>query len=269
MKLAAMEGLYEGREGAGLSAFGILNPNKTAYNDEVKPYILNVEIPKLLSFLAYRDQNAFVPGVKDIIDGGYTLPDGTTALSFEERKARGEKAIQALADHMVARKEGRAADVASHEAILRENYAHFGYGYLETGVDLIPDIPLTYYSFHLMVMIGIFFILFFMVVLYYLYKKKMSNTGWLQYVALWSIPLSFLAAQLGWIVAEVGRQPWTIQDILPVEISASAVSAGNIITTFILFTLIFTGLLAAEIAIMVKQIKKGPASLSTENHTGQ
>ncbi|MCE5206477.1 MAG: cytochrome ubiquinol oxidase subunit I [Porphyromonadaceae bacterium] len=269
MKLAAMEGLYEGKEGAGLSAFGILNPNKTAYNDEVKPYILNVEIPKLLSFLAYRDPNAFVPGVKDIIDGGYALPDGTTALSFEERKVRGEIAIQALADQMVARKDGRVDEVASHEAILKDNYAHFGYGYLETGEDLIPDIPLTYYSFHLMVMIGIFFILLFTVVLYYLYRKKMSSTRWLQYVALWSIPLSFIATQLGWIVAEVGRQPWTIQDILPVQISASAVSAGNIITTFILFALIFTGLLAAEATIMVKQIKKGPAPLSSEHQPEQ
>ncbi len=269
MKLAAMEGLYEGKEGAGLSAFGILNPRKTIYNEEEKTYILNVEIPKLLSLLAYRDFNAFVPGVKDIIDGGYTLPDGTTALPFVERKARGEKAIQALADHMEARAEGRDADAAKHEAILRENYAHFGYGYLETGADLVPDIPLTYYSFHLMVMIGIFFILLFMVVLYYLYKKKMNNTRWLQYVVLWSIPLAYIATQLGWIVAEVGRQPWTIQDILPVQISASAVSAGNIMTSFILFALIFTGLLVAEVTIMVKQIKKGPAPLSPENHTGQ
>ncbi len=114
-----------------------------------------------------------------------------------------------------------------------------------------------------------FFILFFLVVLYYLYKKRMSNTRWLQYVALWSIPLSFLASQLGWIVAEVGRQPWTIQDIMPVEVSASAVSAGNIITSFILFTLVFTGLLIAEATIMVKMIKKGPVSLSPADHTGQ
>ncbi len=269
MKLAAMEGLYEGKEGAGLVAFGVLNPAKKEYNDDVNPYIAKVEIPKLLSLLGYRNLNAFVPGVKDIIEGGYTLPDGTTALSFEERKVRGEKAIQALANYQMAMKDGREADAAEHEAILRENYAHFGYGYLETGADLIPHVPITFYSFHLMVIIGMFFILFFLVVLYYLYKKRMSNTRWLQYVALWSIPLSFLASQLGWIVAEVGRQPWTIQDIMPVEVSASAVSAGNIITSFILFTLVFTGLLIAEATIMVKQIKKGPESLPPADHTGQ
>ncbi|HOO94443.1 MAG TPA: cytochrome ubiquinol oxidase subunit I [Proteiniphilum sp.] len=258
MKLAAMEGLYEGTEGAGLVAVGMLNPARKNYNDEVDPYIFKIELPKLLSLLGYRDINAFVPGIVDIVDGGYTLPDGTTALSFQERRERGLKAIQALADYQVAKEEGRDADAANHEIILRENYAHFGYGYLETEEDMIPNIPLTFYSFHLMVMIGVYFILFFMVMLYFLYKKDMVSNRWLQYVALWSLPLAYLASQLGWVVAEVGRQPWTIQDILPVQAASSAISAQNVATTFILFAVLFTGLLIAEVTIMVKQIKKGP-----------
>lgn len=264
MKLAAMEGLYEGKEGAGLVAIGMLNPAKQSYDDEVNPYIFKLEIPKLLSFLGYRNFNAFVPGVKDIVDGGYTLQDGTTALSFEERKARGEKAIQALADYQTAVAEGRDADAANHETILRENYAHFGYGYLETGKDLVPDVPLTFYTFHLMVIIGLYAILFFAILLYFIYKKELRNTKWLQYIALWSIPLPFIAGQAGWIVAEVGRQPWTIQDILPVQIAASAVSPGNIIATFVIFTVLFTGMLIAEATIMVKQIKKGPDPVAGE-----
>ncbi|WP_298653319.1 cytochrome ubiquinol oxidase subunit I [uncultured Proteiniphilum sp.] len=264
MKLAAMEGLYEGKEGAGLVAIGMLNPVKQAYDDEIDPYILKLEIPKLLSFLGYRNINAFVPGIKDILEGGYTLQDGTTALSFEERKTRGQIAIQALADYQTAMAEGRDADAANHETILRENYAHFGYGYLETGKDLIPDVPLTFYTFHLMVIIGFYSILFFAILLYFIYKKELSNTKWLQYIALWSIPLPIIAGQAGWIVAEVGRQPWTIQDILPVQVAASAVSPGNIIATFIIFTVLFTGMLIAEVTIMVKQIKKGPDPLTVE-----
>lgn len=260
MKLAAMEGLYKGKEGAGLVAVGMLNPERKNYNDEVDPYIFKIELPKLLSLLGYRDINAFVPGIVDIVDGGYTLPDGTTALSFQERRERGLKAIKALADYQVAKEEGRDADAANHETILRENYAHFGYGYLEAEEDMIPNIPLTFYSFHLMVMIGMYFILFFMVMLYFLYKKDMVSNRWLQYVALWSLPLAYLASQLGWVVAEVGRQPWTIQDILPVQAASSAISAQNVATTFILFAVLFTGLLIAEVTIMVKQIKKGPES---------
>jgi len=278
MKLAAMEGLYEGKEGAGLVAIGMLNPAKIVYNDEVDPYIFKLEIPKLLSLLGYRNINAFVPGIADIVDGGYTLQDGTTALPFEERQARGRKAIQALADYQTAKeKEGdainagnttaaaEAAEAAAvHETVLRENYAHFGYGYLEKGEDLIPNVPLTFYSFHLMVMIGMYYILFFMIVLYFIYRKSMSTTRWLQYVALWSIPLAYLAGQLGWVVAEVGRQPWTIQDILPVQAAASSISAGNVKTTFILFAVLFTGLLIAEVTIMIKQIKKGPDTTTTD-----
>lgn len=264
MKLAAMEGLYEGKEGAGLVALGMLNPAKQSHDDGMNPYIFKLEIPKLLSFLGYRNVNAFVPGINDIIDGGYTLQDGTTALSFEERKARGEKAIQALADYQVAMAEGRNADAANHETILRENYAHFGYGYLETGKDLVPHVPLTFYTFHLMVVIGFYSILFFGILLYFVYKKDLRDTKWLQYVALWSIPLPFIAGQAGWIVAEMGRQPWTIQDILPVQLAASAISPGNIITTFIIFTVLFTGMLIAEATIMVKQFKKGPDPLPGE-----
>lgn len=275
MKLAAMEGLYEGTEGAGLVAIGMLNPAKKAYNDNVDPYIFKIEIPKLLSLLGYRDLNAFVPGVKDIVDGGYTLPDGSTALSFEERQARGKLAIQALADYQEAKQKEKeavlagdnatasklSADAANYENVLRDNYAHFGYGYLETGEDIIPHVPLTFYTFHIMVMIGMYFILFFMVIIYFLYKKSLHKTKWLLYVALWSIPLTYISGQAGWIVAEMGRQPWTIQDILPVNVAVSGVSTGHIITTFFLFAAIFTALLIALITIMVKQIKKGPEPL--------
>jgi len=264
MKLAAMEGLYKGKEGAGLVAIGMLNPAKKDYHDDTDPYIFKIELPKLLSLLGYRNINAFVPGIADIVDGGYTLRDGTTALSFTERQARGRKAIQALADYQTAKEEGRDADAANYETILRENYAHFGYGYLEKGEDLIPNVPLTFYSFHLMVMIGVYYIFFFLVILYFLFKKNITTARWLQYIALWSIPLAYLAGQLGWVVAEVGRQPWTIQDILPVQAAASAVTAGNVKITFILFAVLFTGLLIAEVTIMVKQIKKGPEPATTE-----
>lgn len=257
MKLAAAEGLYEGKEGAGLIAIGMLNPAKKAYNDEVDPYIFKIELPKLLSLLGYRNINAFVPGIKDVIDG-YTLSDGTTVLSFKERQARGKLAIQALADYQVAKQEGRDADAANYETVLRENYAHFGYGYLDSEEDLIPNVPLSFYSFHLMVMIGFFFILFFAVVWFYAKKREIINEKWLLKISLWSIPLSYLAAQLGWIVAEFGRQPWAIQDILPLEAAVSGVPVGNVITTFVLFTIIFTALLIAAVTIMVKQIKKGP-----------
>ena len=76
--------------------------------------------------------------------------------------------------------------------------------------------------------------------------------------ALINIGLVYVATQMGWVVAEAGRQPWTIQDILPVGAAASAVSAGNVKTTFFMFAVLFTILLVAEVTIILKQIKKGP-----------
>ena len=279
MKLAAMEGLYEGTEGAGLVVFGVLNHNKKEYNDEVNPYIFKFEIPKLLSLLGYRDFNAFVPGIRDIIEGGYTLPDGTTALSFDERHARGKLAVEALSNYHVVKQQEKealaagnnesaqalAAEALEHETILEENYAHFGYGHLEVAEDMIPHVPIAFYTFHIMVMIGMYFILFFVVIIYFMYKKRLHKTKWLLYVALWSIPLTYISVQCGWIVSEMGRQPWTIQDILPVNAAVSGVSTGHVITTFVIFALIFTALLFAMITIMVKQFKKGPEPLNFED----
>ena len=131
---------------------------------------------------------------------------------------------------------------------------------------MVPPVGVTFYSFHLMVMIGLYFILFFAVIIFFHRKKKLHKTTWLQHVGLWSIALAYLATQLGWLVAEFGRQPWTIQDILPVSAAVSGVSAGNILATIVIFMLIFTGLLIANVTILTKQIKKGPDPLASESH---
>ncbi len=89
-------------------------------------------------------------------------------------------------------------------------------------------------------------------------KGKMAQMTWLQWVALFSIPLVYMAGQAGWIVAEVGRQPWVIEGLLPTKAAVSSVSVGAVKTTFFLFVAIFTLFLAIEIRIMLKAIKQGP-----------
>ena len=258
MKLAVMEGLYEGKEGANIVAMGLLNPDKKYDNDEETFIVkMDVPVPKLLSLLGYRDADAFVPGIKDIING-YTLSDGTVVASFAERQASGTLALSSLRDYKLAKEAGNDSLAAQHLVVLRENYNNFGYGYLSEPEDIIPDVPLVFYSFHIMVALGMLFLLIFGLTWFFLWKKKLENQKWLLWTALLSIPLGYLATQLGWIVAEVGRQPWTIQDILPVQASISSVSAGSVQLTFFLFLLLFTALLLAEVKIMVKQIKKGP-----------
>ena len=98
MKLAAMEGNYQGQEGAGLVAFGILNPDKKTADDGKDAFLFRMEIPKFLSLLAERDSKAFVPGINDLLKGGYPLKDGTTALSAQEKIEKGKTAIGAFSD---------------------------------------------------------------------------------------------------------------------------------------------------------------------------
>lgn len=260
MKLAAMEGLYEGQNNVDLLAFGLLNPEKKDYNDNVDPFLFQIPVPinGFLSFMAFNDLNAYVPGINNIIEGGYTMQDGTSAISFEEKRTRGKTAIDALAKYREAKKVGDEEAAISHKTYLMDNYEYFGYGYIENVEDLIPNVPLVFYSFHIMVGLGFVFLAVFIVVLFFYYRKTLENQKWLHWIALLSIPLVYICSQAGWIVAEVGRQPWAIQDILPVNAAVSNISANSVKITFLLFLTLFTGLLIAELTIMVKQIKKGP-----------
>lgn len=261
MKLAAMEGLYEGESQAGLVAVGVLNPAKTSYQDGVNPFLFNIKIPKLLSVLAEHDAEAYVPGIVNLIEGGYTTREGTTALSAAEKIEKGKIAIQALADYRKAVKEKDAAAAQQARTLLDDNFAYFGYGYIKDPAHLIPSVGLTFYSFRVMVLLGGYFILLFIVTLIWSKRDRLADARWLQWVGLWSIPLAYIAEQAGWIVAEVGRQPWAIQDILPTSVSVSKLSTSSVQTTFFLFLLLFTVLLIAEVRIMVKAIKKGPVGI--------
>lgn len=262
MKLAAMEGLYKGEKGADLVAMGILKSG-VEWNDSVAtsdPYIAAIKIPKMLSLLGYRDFNAFVPGIADIINGGYDLPDGTKALSFAEKQVIGKTAKEAMKAYKMAELAKDTAAMAVQKDIAKKNFAYFGYSYLDKPEDLIPPVALTFYSFHIMVALGFFFILLFSLVILFVYKDKLHNLKWLLWINVISIPLGYLAQQLGWVVAEVGRQPWAIQNILPVKAAVSKLDTYSVQITFFLFLVLFTVLLIAELSIMRKQIKKGPAS---------
>ena len=253
MKLAAMEGLYKGESQAGLVAIGMLNPKKEVSNQE-KDFIFAVKIPYALSYLANRDVNSFVPGINDLVYGN--IDKGIVPTS--EKIEKGKIAISALRDYKEAKKANDIAKADSSLKVFNENYAHFGYGFLNKAEDTVPPVGLTFYSFHIMVTLGFYFILFFIIILYLTLKDKIESKKFVLKLAIWTIPLSYIASELGWVVAEVGRQPWSIVNILPVGVSTSHLSASSVQITFWLFTILFTALLIAEIKIMTRQIKIGP-----------
>ncbi|MDO4780556.1 MAG: cytochrome ubiquinol oxidase subunit I [Bacteroides sp.] len=258
MKLAAAEGLYEGGTNVGLVGIGMLNPEKKTYDDGVNPFLFKIEAPGMLSFLAGNSFDTYVPGVKEVLEGGYPMSDGSIALSAEEKMRRGKIAIKSLAEYRAAKQAKDEVGAAEALKTFREHDKFFGYGYIKDAKDLVPNIPLNFYAFRIMVSLGGYFILFFLVVIFFSYKNKLEDKRWLQWVALFTVPLGYIAGQAGWVVAECGRQPWAIQDLLPIVAAISKVPTSSVQITFFIFLFIFTIMLAAEINIMIKEIKKGP-----------
>ena len=258
MKLAAMEGLYDGEKGAELVGFGILNPAKTHENDE-DPFLMKIAIPRGLSFLANHDFDSFVPGINDLINGVSINEVGDTVntVSYAERIVMGKKAHEALRRFDKALTAGDTAAMDLARAEIKENYPYFGYGYLSSPSEAVPPVAITFYSFHIMVLAGGYLTLFLIIALWSGYKKiNLWDRRWWQWVAMLSVAVVWICSEAGWVTAEVGRQPWIIQDLMPARAAISAIPAGSVILTFWLFAAVFTAFLAAEAVIMVKQIKK-------------
>lgn len=238
MKLAAAEGLEDGGEGVALSL------------------VPGIEIPNMLSILATHDVDGYVPGINNILEG-YTDSEGVTYLSAQEQIERGKLALDAFRQYRTLKDTDPVA-AAEARKVLDENIQYFGYGYIEHPEELVPPVDLIYWAFRVMVGLGGFLLMLMILVLWTEWKGQLAKMKWLQWVALCSIPLVYLAGQAGWIVAEVGRQPWVIQGLLPTKAAVSSVSVGAVQTTFFLFVAIFTLFLAIELRIMVKAIQKGP-----------
>ena len=286
MKLAAMEALYNGGTDIGLTAIAWVNPfcQPDYANDEEPP--MKIEMPYALSFMATNDIHGYVPGINDILNG-YTKPDGTVEPSIDEKIARGKKAIEALAAYRQAKfnSSDDGSTAAYQLGVLKENMPYFGYGYIKDKNDIVPYIPINFWAFRAMVGLGCLFILYFLVLLLLIYdipflsvftRRLLASIGllpetmadaprqltglpsWHYWVAIALVPLAYLASECGWLVAEFGRQPWTIQDMLPTWAAVSDLNAGSVALTFILFLILFTTMLAVEINILLKQIAKGP-----------
>ncbi len=265
MKLAAAEGHYQGAHGAGLVAVGLLNPATDWAQAGDDAFLWRVEIPRALSILATDSVGGYVPGIRDLLDGGYELPDGSRALSAEEMMARGRRAIAALATYRWAKGADDALTAEASLLTLRENYPWFGYGYLRDRAELVPPVPLVFYSFRVMVVLGGFFLALFAGLL--LCGRRLQKLRLLQAGALLSIPLAYAGSQAGWMVAEVGRQPWCIQGLLPNAASISRLEVGSVQLTFFLFLTLFTALFAAGCCIMLRAIAAGPEGQGTPSNS--
>jgi len=253
MKLAAMEGLYVGQEAAPIVAMGIINPGKKPGDDQ-PAFFQEVKIPGLLSLLANRDAGSFVPGINDLVFGNAER----NILGAEQRMVTGKIALAELARYKYAKESGDEETAAAALAVFRQHQNDLGYGHLSKASDAAPPVATTFYSFHIMVVLGTLFPLLFLGVLYFTFKGTIEYQRWLNHICFFAIFLGYVASQAGWVTAEVGRQPWAIQGLLPVGVAATNIAASNVQITFFIFLTLFTALLIAEVFIMLKQIKIGP-----------
>lgn len=253
MKLAAFEGLYKGEQSAGLVAAGIINSDKKP-GDSQEPFLYAVKVPGLLSLLANRVPGSFVPGIDDLVYGN----SEQKVMGVAEKMQMGQMAVADLALFKQARQEKNESAAADALTRFNVNKEFLGYGYLSTPEEAVPPVSTAFYSFHIMVALGSFFPVLFLAYLFFTLKGRIAEVSWLLPVGVSSYFLGLVAQQTGWVVAEVGRQPWAIQGLMPVKVATTNLAVGNVQATFFMFLGLFTLLLIAEIKIMLKQISIGP-----------
>jgi len=262
MKFAAIEGLYEGQTHAPLVAIGALKTDTTMIPNPRERFIFKFEIPSALSYMAFLTPNGFVAGVNDMVYGN----EEQGILSYNERIERGAVAIETLKTLKLASDRGDEEAFAEAKAKfddpqwLHDYYQYFGYGYYKDRPlsELIPNVKLNFYSFHIMVFMGLHFLILSFIALMGSLKNRWGDKKWLLWVAIITIPMPYIASQAGWIVAEVGRQPWVVYELMPTVAAVSKISPTAVQITFWIFLATFTALLVAELKILTTQIKKGP-----------
>jgi cytochrome d ubiquinol oxidase subunit I len=258
VKLAAIEAEWETEEPpAGFTVFGFPNQEKQRTD-------LAIKVPFMLGIIATRSIDEKVEGLKDLI------------ANHEQKIRRGIIAHEAL-QHLRA----GSAPVEVRERF-EQHKADLGYALLlrrytddvasadsaliqQAAKDSIPTVWVLFWSFRIMVGCGFLTLFIFAAAFYFTARRTAWNQRWLLWLALWGIPLPWIASEMGWLVAEYGRQPWTIAEVLPTFLSASSLEASNVYLSLTAFVLFYTALLVVELYLMFKYARLGPSAL----HTGR
>ena len=219
-----------------------------------------VQVPWLLGLIATRSIDKPVLGIYDLV---------------ERARARIASGIQAHTALKALRANPADAEAKSQFAA---HQVDLGYGLLllryvgdpsqatpeqidAAAWSTVPNVPVLFWCFRAMVGLGLFFILLFGVAIYLSTRHRFEQSQWFLRIALFSLPLPWIAVELGWIVAEYGRQPWAIDGVLPTFLGVSTRSAGNVMASLIGFAVFYSALAAVEVYLMVRMIRRGPDGL--------
>jgi len=250
MKLAAMEAMWKTEPApASFTLFAVPDPVTRENRMEIK-------IPWALGLLATRSLSTPMPGIDELVAKAQVrIKNGIAAYDALER-------LKANRSDAAAR-----ADLAAHVDDL--GYALLLKRYLadprqadaamiaKAAADTVPGVVPLFWSFRVMVALGFYFIFLFAAAFWYTSKLDFSRR-WLLRTFLWSLPLPWVAAELGWFVAEYGRQPWAIDGVLPTFLATSSVSAGQVWFTLSGFVLFYSALAVVDFVLMRKYVLMGP-----------
>lgn len=257
VKLAAVEAEYETHPApAPFTLIGLPN-------DETQQVDYALQIPYAMGIIATRSLDKEVTGLKDhkivhrerIISGikAYALLDKVRAGQattdelnvFEQHKDDLGYAmlLQPFADDITRPSEEAIAKAVEYS---------------------VPSVAPLFWSFRIMVGSGMAMLLLFILAFYYSTKHQITKPRWLLKASLWSLPLPWIASEAGWFVAEYGRQPWSIAEILPVHTSVSNLTVTDVVITLVSYSAFYTVMFIVAFYLMQKYAKKGPSETFAE-----
>ncbi|HYR01317.1 MAG TPA: cytochrome ubiquinol oxidase subunit I [Casimicrobiaceae bacterium] len=256
VKLAAIEAEWETEKPpASFTAFGF--PDQEAEKTHFA-----IKIPWLMGLIATRSFDTPVTGIKDLKrEHEARIRNGMKAYAALQRVKGGDRSPEAAAELAQLKTD------LGYGLLLRKyapNVVDATPEQIRSAVrDTIPKVAPLFWSFRIMVGLSLWFLFLFAAAFVILARRRLADNRWLMHLALWSIPLPWVATSLGWIVAEYGRQPWSISEVLPTYLSVSSVTAGQIWFSLAGFVAFYTGLLVVELYLMLKYARLGPSSLGT------
>lgn len=254
MKIAAIEGMwYTEKPPAAFTLFGIPD---TA--NRVTHY--GIHVPYLLGLMATRSIDKPVPGIVDLVEAAKPrIQDGMKAYSALEilqknpQDAAAKSTLEQYSDELgyalLLKKFTDHPDQATPDDIDKAAWS------------LVPSVGPLFWSFRGMVACGLFFIAFFSYGFYLACRRRLSTTRWYHRVALLALPLPWIANELGWFVAEHGRQPWVIEGVLPTFLGTSSISLSQIWISLMGFVVFYSLLAIVETYLMIKYVRLGPEGL--------
>jgi cytochrome d ubiquinol oxidase subunit I len=253
-KLAAMEGLWKTEPGP-------MPFNLIAFPDQaLQKNRGEVQVPYLLSLLVTHSLDGSMDGLD------------TLQQKAAQRVENGIPAVQALQD--LSRNPNDTDALAQFKA----HEADLGYGFLaqryasnvgaitpaqvqQAARDSIPPVAAVFWSFRFMVGFGLLMLAFFVLAMIYTMRNQVQEKRWFLTAAVWMIPVPFLANEAGWLVAELGRQPWTVFGVLPTWMSVSSHSVGYMVFSLTGFVVLYSIFIAVEMYLMVRSIRQGPGTI--------